>query len=87
MYFSTVALILHIVLTTLRYIPPKISHEDTNIKNSQNTALFLVSCYQYVFSGVVLSAGKPFRKPATSNGMFPSSKLTLKQLPVPNAIF
>ncbi|EGD92902.1 ATPase type 13A2 [Trichophyton tonsurans CBS 112818] len=52
------------------YIPPKISHEDTNIKNSQNTALFLVSCYQYVFSGVVLSAGKPFRKPATSNVPF-----------------
>ncbi|DAA75462.1 TPA_exp: putative P-type ATPase [Trichophyton benhamiae CBS 112371] len=52
------------------YIPPKISHEDTNIKNSQNTALFLVSCYQYVFSGVVLSAGRPFRKPATSNVPF-----------------
>ncbi|KAF3479587.1 P-type ATPase [Arthroderma uncinatum] len=52
------------------YIPPKISHEETNIKNSQNTALFLVSCYQYVFSGVVLSAGRPFRKPATSNVPF-----------------
>ncbi|KAK2871562.1 hypothetical protein FQN49_003053, partial [Arthroderma sp. PD_2] len=52
------------------YIPPKISHEETNVKNSQNTALFLVSCYQYVLSGVVLSAGRPFRKPATSNVPF-----------------
>ncbi|KAM5507570.1 hypothetical protein McanMca71_000837 [Microsporum canis] len=59
------------------YIPPKISHEETNIKNSQNTALFLVSCYQYVLSGVVLSAGKPFRKPATSNVPFVTTIITI----------
>lgn len=51
-----------------RYKPPKPSPKDTNIENSKNTALFLVSCYQYILSGIVLSVGRPFRQPATSNG-------------------
>ncbi|KAI0540963.1 hypothetical protein GGR58DRAFT_458516 [Xylaria digitata] len=52
------------------FIPPHVNPEKSNIKNSENTALFLVSCFEYVFIGVVLSAGKPFRQPMTQNYPF-----------------
>jgi len=50
-----------------RYIPPRLNHERSNVKNSENTALFLVSCFEYILSGVVLNAGRPFRQRATQN--------------------
>ena len=49
------------------YIPPKVHHEKSNIKNSQNTTLFLLSCFQYIFSSIVLSIGPPFRQSMTQN--------------------
>ncbi|KAG5287083.1 cation-transporting ATPase [Histoplasma ohiense] len=52
------------------YIPPKKKFNDTNVKNSQNTALFLLSCFEYIFSGPVISVGRPFRQPMTSNVPF-----------------
>ncbi|RYC55597.1 hypothetical protein CHU98_g10610 [Xylaria longipes] len=52
------------------YIPPHVNPEKSNVKNSENTALFLVSCFEYIFIGVVLSAGKPFRQPMTQNCEF-----------------
>lgn len=52
------------------FIPPHVNPEKSNIKNSENTALFLVSCFEYIFIGVVLSAGKPFRQPMTQNYPF-----------------
>ncbi|KAI1339008.1 hypothetical protein F5Y15DRAFT_89450 [Xylariaceae sp. FL0016] len=52
------------------YIPPHVNPDKSNIKNSQNTALFLVSCFEYIFIGVVLSAGRPFRQPMTQNWPF-----------------
>ncbi|KAI0840195.1 hypothetical protein F5Y06DRAFT_263921 [Hypoxylon sp. FL0890] len=52
------------------YIPPHVNPEKSNIKNSENTALFLISCFEYIFIGVVLSAGKPFRQPMTQNWPF-----------------
>lgn len=51
-----------------RYIPPKVDVEDTNIENSENTTLFLISCYQYILSSVVLSVGPPFRQQIYKNG-------------------
>ena len=50
-----------------RYIPPKLNREKSNVENSQNTTLFLVSCFQYIFAGVVLSTGPPFRQTMTQN--------------------
>lgn len=49
------------------YQPPIVDKEHSNALNSQNTALFLVSCYQYIFSAVVLSVGRPFRQPMSQN--------------------
>ncbi|KAI0408156.1 hypothetical protein F4802DRAFT_605184 [Xylaria palmicola] len=52
------------------FIPPYVNPEKSNIKNSENTALFLVSCFEYIFIGVVFSAGRPFRQPMTQNYPF-----------------
>lgn len=49
---------------------PKTKHSGANIKNSENTALFLVSCFEYIFAGVVLNAGRPFRQKARDNWPF-----------------
>jgi cation-transporting P-type ATPase 13A2 len=49
------------------FIPPKIKHKKSNIKNSENTVLFLVSCFQYILAGIVLNAGPPFRQPGRRN--------------------
>lgn len=49
------------------YQPPIIDKDHSNALNSQNTALFLVSCFQYILSAVVLSVGRPFRQPMSQN--------------------
>ncbi|KAE8147364.1 putative P-type ATPase [Aspergillus avenaceus] len=46
---------------------PEVNLENSNIENSENTALFLVSCFQYTLLSVVLSVGPPFRKSMRSN--------------------
>ena len=50
-----------------RYIPPYLDRERSNIENSQNTTLFLISCFQYILSAIVLSIGPPFRQSITEN--------------------
>ncbi|KAI1503516.1 hypothetical protein F5X99DRAFT_425362 [Biscogniauxia marginata] len=52
------------------YIPPQVNPDKSNSKNSENTALFLVSCFEYIFIGVVMNAGRPFRQPMTQNWPF-----------------
>ncbi|KAI9750468.1 MAG: hypothetical protein M4579_006458 [Chaenotheca gracillima] len=52
------------------FIPPELNREKSNIANSENTSLFLVSCYQYVLAGIVLSIGPPFRQSMTDNVPF-----------------
>ncbi|KAF1850865.1 P-type ATPase-like protein [Cucurbitaria berberidis CBS 394.84] len=49
------------------YMPPVVDKDHSNSLNSQNTALFLVSCFQYILSAVVLSVGKPYREPMSRN--------------------
>jgi cation-transporting P-type ATPase 13A2 len=53
------------------YIPPHLNPNKSNIKNSENTALFLTSCFEYIFAGVVLNGGPPFRV-----GMWQNCKMT-----------
>ncbi|KAM5342744.1 hypothetical protein ACJ41O_013710 [Fusarium nematophilum] len=52
------------------YIPPEVHRDEPSIKNSQNTALFLFSCFEYILSGVILNAGRPFRQKTTQNWPF-----------------
>ncbi|KAK1760725.1 hypothetical protein QBC47DRAFT_355886 [Echria macrotheca] len=52
------------------FIPPKVDRERSNIENSENTALFLTSCFEYILAGVVLNAGRPFRQSAMQNWPF-----------------
>lgn len=47
----------------------------SNITNSENTTLFLVSCFHYIFSGLVLNAGRPFRQPIKQNCKTPKDSL------------
>ncbi|KAG9877897.1 hypothetical protein KCU94_g21845, partial [Aureobasidium melanogenum] len=49
------------------YQPPILDKEHSNSENSQNTTLFLVSCFQYILSAIVLSVGPPFRQSMTQN--------------------
>jgi cation-transporting ATPase 13A2 len=49
------------------YQPPVLDKDHSNPTNSQNTTLFLISCFQYILSAVVLSIGRPFREPMSRN--------------------
>lgn len=60
--------------------PPIIDPGDEpNIENSENTALFLTSCFEYILAGVVLNAGKPHRLPVAKN--CESIQIYLPELP------
>ena len=37
-------------------------------RNYENSALFLVSCFQYILVAAVFSIGAPYRKPMWTNG-------------------
>jgi cation-transporting ATPase 13A3/4/5 len=63
----------HFVKQQKWYQPPIIDPEHSNSLNSQNTALFLVSCFQYILSAVVLSVGRPYREPMSRNLPFIST--------------
>ncbi|KAJ4319945.1 hypothetical protein N0V94_003615 [Neodidymelliopsis sp. IMI 364377] len=63
----------HFVQKQNWYIPPTLDPNHSNSLNSQNTALFLVSCFQYTLSAVVLSVGRPYREPMSRNLPFIST--------------
>ncbi|KAL7274630.1 hypothetical protein RUND412_002462 [Rhizina undulata] len=52
------------------YIPPEVHTDKPDISNSPNTALFMVSCYQYILAGIVLSVGPPYRQAMRHNVPF-----------------
>jgi len=49
------------------YEPPVLDKDHSNSENSENSTLFLLSCYQYILSAVVLSVGAPFRQSMAHN--------------------
>ncbi|KAF2999283.1 hypothetical protein E8E13_004058 [Curvularia kusanoi] len=63
----------HFVQKQPWYQPPVLDPDHSNSLNSQNTALFLVSCFQYTLSAVVLSVGRPYREPMSRNLPFIST--------------
>ena len=65
--FSSEPFVKLLTMPLSRYIPPKLNTERSNIENSQNTTLFLISCFQYTLSGIVLSIGPPFRRSMAQN--------------------
>ncbi|CCU77440.1 cation-transporting ATPase [Blumeria hordei DH14] len=50
-----------------RFIPPVLDKNKSNITHSENTVLFLLSCFLYIFSSVILSVGPPFRQSVALN--------------------
>lgn len=50
--------------------PPVLDKNKSNSHNSENTTLFLLSCYQYILSAIVLSVGPPFRQRMGQNVPF-----------------
>ncbi|KAK7208376.1 P-type ATPase-like protein [Myxozyma melibiosi] len=52
------------------YTPPIPGSDDSHVQSSDNTSLFLASCYQYIFVAMVLSVGPPYREPMRKNRPF-----------------
>ncbi|KAA1476776.1 P-type ATPase [Dentipellis sp. KUC8613] len=59
--------------------PPDPDSEDDHLQatNFENTALFLVSCFQYILVAAVFSIGPPYRKPMWTNGLLMLSLIAL----------
>lgn len=59
------------------YQPPKLNPNELNVVNAENSALFLVSSFQYITVAAVFSVGPPFRQPIYTNPMLLTSLTTL----------
>lgn len=55
---------------TAWYTPPLRGGDDSEVQSSDNTALFMASCFQYIFVAVILSVGPPYRQPISKNKPF-----------------
>ncbi|WFD44339.1 hypothetical protein MPSI1_003006 [Malassezia psittaci] len=51
------------------YEPPKVNPDHLNVVSAENSAIFLVSSFQYVTVAAVFSVGPPFRMPIYTNPM------------------
>lgn len=49
------------------YEPPDINPDKLNVANPENSAIFLVSSFQYIMGSLVYSTGYPYRKPVYTN--------------------
>ncbi|CCM05018.1 uncharacterized protein FIBRA_07217 [Fibroporia radiculosa] len=49
---------------------PDLGNDKLEATNFENSALFLVSCFQYILVAAVFSIGPPYRKAMWTNGLF-----------------
>ncbi|KAI0351056.1 Ca-transporting ATPase [Trametes cingulata] len=56
---------------------PNAGDDKLEAHNYENSALFLVSCFQYILVAAVFSIGPPFRKQMWTNGWFMASMVCL----------
>jgi magnesium-transporting ATPase (P-type) len=54
-------------LKMCRYTEPDVDSDKLETFNYENSALFLISCFQYILVAGVFSVGPPYRKPLYSN--------------------
>ncbi|PKI84272.1 hypothetical protein MVES_001852 [Malassezia vespertilionis] len=59
------------------YEPPAIDPDELNVVNAENSAVFIVSSFQYIMVAAVFSVGPPFRNPIYKNPMLLLSLLIL----------
>ncbi|TIB04331.1 hypothetical protein E3P88_01870 [Wallemia ichthyophaga] len=52
------------------YEPPEVNVDKLETRNYENSAIFIVSCFQYVLVALVFSVGPPFRQPLYTNLLF-----------------
>ncbi|KAF9968325.1 hypothetical protein BGZ70_004966, partial [Mortierella alpina] len=52
------------------YQPPKYERGKKNIEGFENSTLFFLSIFMYLFVAIVFSVGPPYRKPMSSNRPF-----------------
>ena len=57
-------------------VPKDPNADDDKIEatNYENSALFLLSCFQYILVAAVFSIGPPYRKPMWTNGQYFSER-------------
>lgn len=49
------------------YVPPEVNPDELNTSNPENSAVFLVSTFQYIIGCLVYTTGYPYRKPIWTN--------------------
>lgn len=64
------------------YEAPPLDPNELNVVNAENSALFLVSSFQYITVAAVFSVGPPFRMPIYTNPMLLASLTVLSCLSV-----
>ncbi|PWN38810.1 hypothetical protein IE81DRAFT_327122 [Ceraceosorus guamensis] len=59
------------------YTPPIVNPDKLDVVNPENSALFLVSSFQYIIVCAIFSVGPPYRKPLYTNPMLVAALVIL----------
>ncbi|ORX82959.1 hypothetical protein K493DRAFT_240394 [Basidiobolus meristosporus CBS 931.73] len=62
--------VFRLVQTKTWYLPPTEFTSAKNVRNFENTSLFLISCFQYILTAIVFNVGPPYRRSMFSNRPF-----------------